>query len=66
MREEVGVDENGVGRDEGSVILEEEGGGNLGDFADDFVAFGCFLGLELAFVLVLFSWGIVSREVMEL
>ena len=28
--EEIGVDEDGVGRDEGGVVLEEEGGGDLG------------------------------------
>jgi hypothetical protein len=30
VREEVGVDENGVGRAEGGVGLEEERGGDLG------------------------------------
>ena len=30
VRDEVCVDEDGVGRDEGCFVLEEEGGGNLG------------------------------------
>jgi hypothetical protein len=30
MGEEVGVDEDGVGGNEGGVVLEEEGGGYLG------------------------------------
>ena len=55
MGEEVGVDENGVGGDKGGVVLEEERGRDLGDFADDFVAFGFFPGFKFAFVLVLFS-----------
>ena len=29
VREEVGVDEDRVGRDQGGVVLEEEGGGDL-------------------------------------
>ena len=29
MREEVGVDEDGVGRDESGVVLEEKGSGDL-------------------------------------
>lgn len=34
VREEIGVDEHGVGRDQGGVVLVEERGGDLGDFAD--------------------------------
>ena len=30
VREEVGVDEDGVWGDQGGVVLEEEGGGDLG------------------------------------
>jgi len=44
VREEVRVDEDGVGGTEGGVVLEEEGGRDLGDFADDFWTFGFFLG----------------------
>ena len=66
MREEISVDEDGVGGDKGGIVLEEEGGGDLGDLADDFVAFGFFLGFKLAFVLVLFSLRVVSREVIKL
>ncbi len=55
MREEVGVDKNRVRRGEGGIVLKEKGGRDLGDFADDFIAFSFFLSFELAFVLVLFS-----------
>jgi len=51
--EEICVDEDGVGRFQSGVVLEEEGGGDLGDFADYLFAsvrFGGFgLGEELVF-----------------
>lgn len=69
--EEVRVDEDGVGRDEGGVVLEEEGRGDLGametsgsdcvgeteqvHFADDFIAFGFSLAFYFAFCLVFLS-----------
>ena len=43
MGEEVCVEKDGVGRGEGGIVLEKEGRGDLGDFADDFSSFG-FLG----------------------
>ena len=55
VREEVGVDEDAVGRAEGGIGLEEECGGDLGNFA--FCLFGgeFLLGFEVAGVLVLLS-----------
>lgn len=61
MREEVGVDEDGVGRGEGGVVLKKQGGRDLRDFANYFVAFGFFLSFDFAFVLVLLSGVIVSK-----
>ena len=52
--EEVGVDQDGVGGDERVVVREEEGRGDLGDFADD-LGGRFLLGDELGFGLVLFS-----------
>lgn len=63
VREEVGVDKDGVGRGEGGVVLKEEGGRDLRDFADYFVAFGFFFGFDFAFVLILLSGVIVSKLV---
>ena len=40
VAEEIGVDEDGVRRDQGRVVLVEERGGYLGDFADDVGFFG--------------------------
>ena len=56
VAEEVGVDEDRIRRDEGRVVLVEERGGYLWDFADD-VGFGfgfLFEGLG-GFFLVVFS-----------
>ena len=55
MGEEVGVDKDGVGRDESGIVLEEERGGDLGDFADDLVG-GFLFGDKLGFGLVFFSF----------
>ena len=55
--EKVCVDEDGVRGLEGGVVLEEEGGGDLGDFADDFVALGLF-GCYFCFLLVLLEAGV--------
>jgi len=35
MREEIGIDEDGIRRSQGGVVLEEERGRNLRDFTDD-------------------------------
>jgi len=42
--EEIGVDEDRVWRDEGGIGLEEERGGNLGNFADYFCVWLFILG----------------------
>ena len=56
MREEIRVDEDGVRGDEGGVVLEEEGRGDLRDLAHDFVVFGLFLGcFGVGFELVLLA-----------
>lgn len=50
--EEVGIDENVVGGDEGGVVLEEYVVGYLGDFVDDVVIggfFGCLFFCEGCF-----------------
>lgn len=45
VRQEIRVHEHGVGRDQGCVVLEEEGGGDLGDGAHELVVCGFgFLG----------------------
>ena len=62
MGEEVGVDKDRVGWDKAGVVGEEEGGGDLRDFAHDFVG-GFLLGDELGFGLIFFSGLEVSIEV---
>ena len=61
VAEEIGVDEDGVGRDEGGVVLVEEGGGYLGDLAGEARVLGEGFGFErlAGFFLVVFSvgWG---------
>ena len=44
MGEEIGIDKDGVWGDESGVGLEEEGGGDLGDFADHFCVWLFVLG----------------------
>ena len=53
--EEIGVDEDGVGRDECRVVLVEEGGGDLRDFADELVVSGLSFGFGLLLELVLLA-----------
>jgi len=48
--DEVGIYEEGVGRLEGGIVLEEERGGDLGDFAGG----GGWFGFEELFFDVLF------------
>ena len=56
VAEEIGVDEDGVRGDEGGVVLVEERGGDLGDFADDVrLGFGFLLEGLGGFFLVVFS-----------
>ena len=55
VREEVGVDEDTVGRAEGGVGLEEERGGDLGNFALGLFGGEFLFGFEVAGVLVLLS-----------
>lgn len=50
MREEVGIDEDGVWRNERRVVLEEEGRGNLGNLANHCVG-SLFLFVDVAIVL---------------
>ena len=45
--EEVGVEEDGIGRLEGAVVLEEEGCGRLGNLADHLVRGGGFGELDV-------------------
>ena len=63
VREEVGVDKHAVGGPEGSVGLEEERGGDLGDFAFGDFDGGFLFGFEVARVLVLLSAKRVSIAV---
>lgn len=61
MRNEVGIDEDGVRRAQGGVVLEEKGRGDLGDLADDIWL--CFLLLFLLLEdLVLFKPGIALAD----
>ena len=63
MGEEVGVNEDGVGRSQSGVVLEEEGGGDLRDFANDVWTFqGLLLLLLLLEDLVLFQAGIALAD----
>jgi hypothetical protein len=57
--EEICVDEDGVGRFESCVVLEEEGGGDLGDLADHIVTFGGFrFGFVHDLVLLSIRWSV--------
>jgi hypothetical protein len=58
---EVSVDEDGVRRAKGSIVLEEEGGGDLRDLADDVWLFILLLFLLLE-DLVLFKPGIALTD----
>lgn len=58
MREEIGVDEDVVGRCEGSVVLKKEGGGDLRNLSDKFIVVRLLLCFILALVLVLLEAGI--------
>lgn len=57
VRKEVGVDEDGVWWAQGGIVLEEEGGRDLRDLADDVWLFGLLLFFLLE-DLVLFQTGI--------
>lgn len=55
VREEIRVDQDRVRRAQGGVRLEEEGGGDLGDFALGYFGGGFLLRFEFAVGLVLLS-----------
>ena len=60
--EEICVEEDAVGRGEGGIVREEEGGGVLGDGAD---GFGILFGGDLSeglFFLVLFEAGVALGD----
>lgn len=58
LGQEIGVDEDAVGRDQAGVGLEEEVRGHLGDFADGLLGFLLCFGDFAADCLVLLEAGI--------
>lgn len=58
MREEIGVHEHGVWRNEGGVVLEEEGGGDLWNLAHDFIASALLSSNDFGLVFILFEAGV--------
>lgn len=62
MTQKICVDQDTIGRGEGSVVCEEEGGWLLGDFADDIITFLLRFLYECGFFLVLLEPSIALAD----